>query len=99
MMAFGLVGLAFIGNWVEQIGTHADNDAARYVGTVASLIMPSEALWQLAASRMQPTLLRELGGTPFSPLSVPSPAMLWWTAGYIAVALALGLREFRRRAL
>jgi hypothetical protein len=43
MMAFGLVGLAFIGNWVEQIGTLADNDAARYVGTVASLIMPNEA--------------------------------------------------------
>ena len=99
MMAFGLVGLAFIGNWVEQIGTLADNDAARYVGTVASLIMPNEALWQLAASHMQPTMLRELGQSPFSPLSVPSTAMLWWTAGYIAVALALGLRAFRNRAL
>src|SRR5262249_6220385 len=29
MMAFGLYGLAFIGNWVEQIGTFADNVAAR----------------------------------------------------------------------
>src|SRR5690349_9198191 len=39
MLAFGLFGLAFIGNWVEQIGTWAGNDAARQVGTVASLIM------------------------------------------------------------
>jgi ABC-type transport system involved in multi-copper enzyme maturation permease subunit len=99
MLAFGLFGLAFIGNWVEQIGTLADNDAARYVGTVASLIMPSESLWQLAASRMQPALLRELGASPFSPLSVPSGVMLWWAAGYIVVALALGLHSFRKRAL
>ena len=99
MMAFGLFGIALVGNWVEQIGTLADNDAARYVGTVASLIMPSESLWQLAASRMQPALLRELGASPFSPLSVPSAAMLWWAAGYILVTLALGLRAFQRRAL
>jgi len=77
MFAFGLYGIAFIGNWVEQIGTFTDNEAARYVGTVASLIMPSEAMWQLAAAHMQPTLMRELGATPFSPLSVPSAAMVW----------------------
>jgi ABC-type transport system involved in multi-copper enzyme maturation permease subunit len=99
MLAFGLFGLAFVGNWVEQIGTMADNRAAAYVGTVASLIMPSEALWQLAASQMQPTILRELGASPFSPLSIPSPAMVWWAFGYIAAALALGLRWFGRRAL
>ena len=99
MLAFGLFGLAFIGNWVEQIGTLADNDAARYVGTVASLIMPSESLWQMAASQMQPTLLRELGASPFSPLSVPSVAMLWWAVGYVVVTMVAGLRAFRRRAL
>src|SRR6185295_5657237 len=58
ILAFGLYGLAFIGNWVEQIGTYADNDAARYVGTIASLIMPSEALWQRAAWFMQPAITR-----------------------------------------
>jgi hypothetical protein len=99
MVAFGLFGFAFIGNWVEQIGTFADNDAARYVGTVASLIMPSEAMWQLAAAQMQPTLLRELGASPFSPLSVPSAAMVWWAAGYILVTLLLGLRAFAKRPL
>jgi ABC-type transport system involved in multi-copper enzyme maturation permease subunit len=99
ILAFGLFGLAFIGNWVEQIGTYADNAAAAQVGTVASLIMPSESLWQLAATKMQPTILRELGGSPFSPVSVPSAAMVWWAIGYIVVALALGVRAFRRRAL
>jgi len=99
ILAFGLYGLAFIGNWVEQIGTFADNTAARYVGTVASLIMPSEALWQRAAWFMQPSITRELGQTPFSPISVPSPAMVWWAVGYALFALVLGIRGLQKRAL
>jgi ABC-type transport system involved in multi-copper enzyme maturation permease subunit len=99
MLAFGLFGIAFIGNWVEQIGTIADNAAARNVGTVASLILPSDALWQLAAHQMQPSILSDLGATPFSPISVPSVAMVWWTAGYIVALLLLGIRSFARRAL
>jgi len=99
MLAFGLYGLAFIGNWVEQIGTWAGNDAARQVGTVASLIMPSEAMWQLAASQMQPRILSELGNSPFSPVSVPSAAMVAWAGGYVLVTLAVGIRWFGKRAL
>jgi ABC-type transport system involved in multi-copper enzyme maturation permease subunit len=99
MMAFGLYGFAFIGNWIEQIGTFADNVAARNVGTVSSLLMPSESLWNLAAYQMQPTIMRELTATPFSPVAVPSVAIVWWSVGYIVVALWLGLRVFRRRAL
>lgn len=99
MLAFGLFGMAFIGNWVEQIGTFAGNQAAQHVGTVASLIMPSESLWQLAASQMQPTILSQLGATPFSPVSVPSAAMVYWAAGYVTAVLALGVRWFGRRAL
>ncbi len=99
MMVFGLYGLAFIGHWVEQIGTHLNNAAARNVGTVASLIMPAEALWQRAAWLMQPTIMRELQATPFSPASVPSPAMMWWAAGYIVVALLIAVRWFGKRGL
>ena len=99
ILAFGLYGLAFIGNWVEQIGTIADNTAARNVGTVASLIMPREALWQRAAWFMQPTITRELGNSPFSPLSVPSPAMVGWAGVYIAIALVVAVRGLQKRAL
>ena len=99
MMVFGLYGLAFIGHWVEQIGTHISNAAARNVGTVASLIMPAEALWQRAAWLMQPTIMRELQATPFSPASVPSPAMVWWALAYSVAALLLATRWFGRRGL
>ena len=99
MLAFGLYGLAFIGNWVEQIGTMLGNAAAQQIGTIVSLLMPSESLWQMAASNMQPAILRELGASPFSPFSVASPAMVWWAAGYVVVVLAIGVRAFERRAL
>ena len=95
----GLYGLAFIGSWVEQIGTLAGNHAARTVGTVASLIMPSESMWQLAAHHMQPPLMRDLGATPFSPASVPSGAMVAWAGGYVLVVLFVAVRTFRRRPL
>ncbi len=96
---FGLYGLAFIGGWMEQIGTLAGNATARYIGIGASLLVPSESLWQLASYQMQPPLVRDLGIGPFSPLSVPSPAMVGWAAGYVALTLALALYLFRTRDL
>ena len=99
VLAFGLDGLAFIGGWVEQIGSMTHNTPAQNVGTVASLIMPSEALWQRASYHMQPSIMRELVMTPFSPASLPSMAMVWWAWGYILVALLIGVRGFGKRAL
>jgi len=96
---FGLYGLAFIGGWVEQIGAHTGNQAARNVGTVASLIMPSESLWQLAAHHMQPAIMGDLHLTPFSPASVPSAAMVMWAAGYLVLVLLFAIATFRKRAL
>ena len=99
ILAFGLYGVAFIGGWVEQVAAFTGNHAAENVGTVASLIMPTEALWQRAAYHMQPAIMRDLHLTPFSPASLPSGAMVWWAAGYAAVALLVGVHGFRKRAL
>jgi len=96
---FGLYGLAFVGGWMEQIGTAAGNAAARYIGIAASLVVPSESLWQLAAHHMQPPIVRDLGIGPFAGASVPSPAMVWWAASYVLVALGVALRLFETRDL
>jgi ABC-type transport system involved in multi-copper enzyme maturation permease subunit len=96
---FGLYGLAFIGGWMEQIGTFAGNATARYLGIGASLLVPSESLWQLASHHMQPPLARDLGIGPFSLGSVPSLAMVVWAIGYVLVTLALALRLFHTRDL
>jgi ABC-type transport system involved in multi-copper enzyme maturation permease subunit len=99
ILVFGLYGIAFIGGWVEQVGGFAGNLAAQNVGTVASLLMPTEALWQRASYYMQPAVMRDLHMTPFSPSSLPSAIMVWWAIGYAALALAFGIQGFRKRAL
>jgi ABC-type transport system involved in multi-copper enzyme maturation permease subunit len=95
----GLYGVAFIGGWMEQIGALLGNTPARLTGIVASLLIPSEALWQLAAYLMQPPLAQDMTLTLFSPASVPSPNMVIWAAGYTVVFLALALWSFSRRDL
>lgn len=98
-MAFGLHGVALIGGWIEHAGTLAGNAAARDLGIATSLLVPSEALWRLAAYHLQGPLLRDVGLTPFSGASVPSPAMVLWAGLYVAVVLAASVRAFGRRSL
>lgn len=99
VLAFGLYGLAFIGGWVEQVGTIAKNTAAQNVGTVASLLMPTEALWQRASYYMQPSIMRDLQMTPFSMGSLPSPAMVWYAGIWASLVLLWGIQGFRKRPL
>ena len=96
---FGLYGLAFVGGWMEQIGTMAGNATSRYIGIAASLLVPSESLWQLAAYYMQPALARDVQIGPFLTASVPSPAMVGWAVGYVVLALLVALRLFHTRDL
>jgi ABC-type transport system involved in multi-copper enzyme maturation permease subunit len=99
VMVFGLYGLAFIGGWMEQIGTLLGNSVTRYIGILASLLVPSEALWQLAAYHMQPPLMRDLHLTPFSPVSIPNSNMVIWAAIYTLATLGVALRQFSQRNL
>lgn len=96
---FGLYGLAFIGGWMEQIGTMVGNAAARYIGIAASLVVPSEALWQLASYYMQPSVARDVQIGPFVTASVPSPAMVAWALAHVVITLAIALRLFHTRDL
>lgn len=99
VVVFMLYGLAFIAGWIEQIGAVMQNEAAVNVGIVASLIMPSEAMWKRAAYLMEPPFLRSVGVHPFAAVSAPSPAMVVYTLLYIGVALAGALYLFERRDL
>jgi ABC-type transport system involved in multi-copper enzyme maturation permease subunit len=96
---FMLYGLAFIGTWVEQIGSIFQSEAAVRVGIITSLIMPVESLWRRAAYLLQPTVIGSTGFSPFSAFSVPSPAMVIYAMLYAGLALLLALRSFNRRDL
>lgn len=101
VVVFMLYGLAFIAGWIEQVGSFLSNTAAVNTGIVASLLMPSEAMWKRAAYLLQPPFLRELGleATPFGAASAPSPAMVIYTVGYVAIALWIAVRWFGKRDL
>lgn len=99
VMVFGLYGIAFLGGWIEQIGSFMQNQTALNIGIISSLIIPSEALWKRAAFEMQSPLVRALGFSPFSASNVPSAAMIWYAILYTLVALYLAMRQFSRRDL
>ncbi len=96
---FGLYGMAFIGGWIEQIGSALQNQTAVNVGILTSLIIPSEALWRRAAYEMQSPISGVLGLSPFGTTSVPSPLMIGYTVVYLFAALGLTVLIFRKRDL
>jgi len=98
-LVMGLYGLAFVGSWVEQIGSLANSPAAVQVGIVSSLLMPSEAIWRRAAFEMTAPLSRLVSFGPFSSASVPSTAMIIYGGLYLLAALAIAVRTFSRRDL
>jgi Cu-processing system permease protein len=99
VLAFGLYSLAFIGGWIEQIGSLVQNQTAVNIGIISSLIVPSEALWRRATFEMQSSIGRQLGMTPFSVSSVPSPAMIVYAAIYMTIILLWAVWVFSRRDL
>lgn len=99
VLTLGLHGLAFLGGWIEQFGAITQTQRAVNVGVIASVLMPSEALWRRAAFEMQSPLANALRISPFSTLSVPSKAMIFYAALYLAIALVIAMRRFSQRDL
>jgi ABC-type transport system involved in multi-copper enzyme maturation permease subunit len=99
VLVFGLYGIAFVGGWIEQIGSFIQNQTAVNVGIISSLIIPSEALWKRAAFEMQSPLVSALGFSPFTAASMPSQIMVFYGLIYGILALTLAIRLFNRRDL
>ena len=100
VLAFMMVGIAFIGGWVEQIGSMLQNETAVDIGIVTSLIMPTEILWRQALALLQPRITSStFTAGPFVVLSQPSDLMIGYAVAYTAVLLLLSLVAFSRRDL
>jgi Cu-processing system permease protein len=97
VVAFMLYGLAFVGGWVEQIGSLLDSQAAVDIGIVSSLFMPSEALWRFAAAQMQNSGLMAQISSPFSAISRPTPAFVVYAGVYVVALLVAAMLVFHRR--
>jgi ABC-type transport system involved in multi-copper enzyme maturation permease subunit len=99
IVAFGFYGVAFIAGWMEQILGMFQNNTARYVGTLVSLVSPADSMWRRAAFEMQPLATAVLQNGPFGVVSVPSSAMVVWAVLFCVLAVAFAAWQFRRRPL
>jgi Cu-processing system permease protein len=99
VLVFGMFGIAFVGGWIEQIGSFIQNQTAVNVGIISSLLIPSEALWKRAAFEMQSPMVSALGFSPFTSASMPSSLMVVYGAVYAVLALILAIVLFNRRDL
>lgn len=99
VLVFGMYGIAFVGGWIEQVGSMIQNQTAVNVGVISSLLIPSEALWKRAAFEMQSPLVSALGFSPFTAASMPSQIMVLYGLIYAVLALWLAIRLFTRRDL
>lgn len=99
VMVFMLYGLAFIGGWVEQIGSLLESQTAVDIGIASSLLLPSEGLWRYAAALMQETSLMNMMPSPFTVTSQPSFAFVIYALVYMLGLLLAAMWAFGRRDL
>jgi Cu-processing system permease protein len=103
VLVFGLYGIAFLGGWIEQIGSFLPDQTASHtavnIGIITSLIMPSEALWKRAAHELQSPLVAALGFSPFSSAYYPSLLMVFYAVLYTFIVLTLAVLLFNQRDL
>lgn len=99
VLALGLHGVAFLGGWIEQFGMLTNNQRVANIGVLASIVMPSEALWRRAASEMQSPVLSAVGFSPFGGGATPSGLMVAYAVCYTAAALVVAIRLFSKRDL
>lgn len=99
VLAFMCYGLAFVGGWIEQVGAFTHNETAVDIGILSSLLVPSEAIWKMAANIMQPPAVNVLGVSPFSMAVAPSTAMLIYALAYMIALVVLAIYSFNHRDL
>jgi len=100
VIVLGLHGLAFMGGWLEQMSGFTEGSRLAMVGILASLIMPTEAVWRRAAYLMESPLAGSLPQFAiFSDVSIPSQAMIAYAFAYVCIALAIAMYHFGRRDL
>ena len=103
-LAFMLYGVAWVGGLVEAIGGIFGNQAMMNAGIVASLIIPSDALWKGASFHLQPVAMIlaqnvSPATNPFTSATPIAPSMLIYSAVYLVVCLLLAVWVFSARDL
>jgi ABC-type transport system involved in multi-copper enzyme maturation permease subunit len=103
VILFLYFGIAWLGGFIGWIGGLAEKPELTTIGTVVSLVAPSDALWKAASSYAIPQgmSMSSVGSSslPFLSTLEPSPWFIGWAVLLTLVFLALGIRAFSRRDL
>lgn len=103
VVLFLYFGIAWMGGFIGWIGGLAEKPELTTIGTVVSLVAPSDALWKAASSYAIPQgmPITSNGPTdlPFMSTLEPSPWFIGWAVLLTLGFLALGIRAFSRRDL
>ena len=105
IVALVLFGVCWMGGIVRGVGVALDSDLLRGIGTVTSLVLPTDGLWRSALFNLEPTLLTSVGGgnamaaNPFLTPTGPSPEYLAWAAAWLVGVLGAAVVSFARREL
>jgi len=103
IIALVLFGVAWIVGIIAEIGAVFNNTGITTAGTVVSLLLPTNGLWQGAQYNLQPAALtgiaRATNETGVVAGAPPSTPYILWAAGWVIVMLFLSVRSFSRRDL
>ena len=96
--------VANVTGMIEQVGVAVGSETMIRIGVVASLLIPSNALWKMGAAVIQPpNPLPALGiNMSLGPFGVVDPPSAWmgvYAVGYTLAALGLAALIFSRRDL
>ena len=102
-----LFGLTWMSGIAGAVGRAFHSQAIENIGTIGSLILPTDGLWRAAIYNLEPeavlavgsTASREASGNPFFVSAGPSTAYLVWTLGWAIVMLSIGMWSFGRREM
>jgi ABC-type transport system involved in multi-copper enzyme maturation permease subunit len=95
---------ANVAGMVEQIGVALNIETMVRIGVIASLVLPSDALWKMGAFAVQPpNPLPALGlKITLGPFGVVDPPSIWmgaYAVAYLLLALGAAIAIFSRRDL
>jgi ABC-type transport system involved in multi-copper enzyme maturation permease subunit len=102
-----LFGLIWMTGIAGAVGAAFHSRAIENIGTVGSLLLPTDGLWRACIYNLEPAAVlaagssaaREMSGNPFFVSAGPTAAYLLWSLGWWAVVLGIGIWSFNRREL
>lgn len=111
-MTVGIVVVVLFGlNWTAGIagavGAAFHTRAIQDIGTVSSLLFPTDGFWRATIYNLEPVAVLSAGGAadrvaagnPFFVLTGPTTAYVIWAIGWVIAVLAVTMWSFNRREL